>query len=213
MHLVHRGILKKGFKENILNSFKLSFKKNFGVETDIHVTKDGKFICFHDFTLHRIFKINKSIKNLNYKDLKKISKNSKLEIPLLKDLLELSNNKYYIFIEIKPYLSKKIIKKLIIETSKFKKCVIISFNKKNIYQILKIKKKTNVGLSFGYNTSIKKIIKESKNKKIDYLILDKKFIDKKDIKRINKKKIFYTIKNRKEFLKYSKKNSLIFENL
>ena len=57
------------------------------VETDIHATKDNKFICFHDFTLKKTFKINKSIKNLNYKDLKNISKNNKTEIPLLKDLL------------------------------------------------------------------------------------------------------------------------------
>ncbi len=213
MHLVHRGILKKKFKENILSSFKKSFKKGYGIETDIHLSKDKKFICFHDFTLKRIFKINKSIKNLSYKDLKQISKNRKLEIPLLKDLLKLANNKYYTFIEIKPCLSRELIKKLIKETSKFKKCVFISFHEKNIYEILKIKKKTNVGLSFTFSTSMKKIVKASKNIDIDYLILDKKFINKKAIKEINKKKLFYTIKGLKEFLKFSNSNNLIFENL
>ena len=95
MHLIHRGILNKSYKENNLKSFKSSFKKGYGVETDIHATKDNKFICFHDFTLKKTFKINKSIKNLNYKDLKNISKNNKTEIDLLKDLLILSKTKQY----------------------------------------------------------------------------------------------------------------------
>ena len=66
MHIIHRGIVNKSCKENILSSFKKSFNLGFGIETDIHLTKDNKFICFHDFTLNRIFKKNLSVKNLNY---------------------------------------------------------------------------------------------------------------------------------------------------
>ena len=213
MHLIHRGILNKSYKENNLKSFKASFKKGYGVETDIHATKDNKFICFHDFTLKKTFKINKSIKNLNYKDLKNISKNNKTEIPLLKDLLILSKKKHYLFIEIKPLFSKKLLEKLLKETNKFKKCVFISFKEKNIYDLLKIKKETNVGLSFPSNISVKTIIKKSKNENVNCLILDKYFINNKKIQEIKKNKYFYTIKNKKEFLKYSNKNNLIFENL
>jgi len=213
MHLIHRGILNKSYKENNLKSFKASFKKGYGVETDIHATKDNKFICFHDFTLKKTFKINKSIKNLNYKDLKNISKNNKTEIPLLKDLLILSKTKHYLFIEIKPLFSKKLLKKLLKETNKFKKCVFISFKVKNIYDLLKIKKATNVGLSFSSNISVKTIIKKSKNENVNCLILDKYFINNKKIQEIKKNKYFYTIKNKKEFFKYSKKKNLIFENL
>ncbi len=213
MHLIHRGIVKKKIKENILTSFNSSFKKGYGIETDIHATKDDKFICFHDFTLNRSFKIKKSIKNLSYQDLKNISKNKKNQIPLLKDLLKLSKNKYYLFIEIKPLFSKKLLKKLIKEKNKFKKCVFISFKEKNIYDLIRIKKIINVGLSFGPNTSVKNIVKKSKNKNINYLILDKFFINNKMIKKINKDKYFYTIRSKKDFLKYGKNNNLIFENL
>ena len=73
MHLIHRGIVNKKYKENLLNSFKQSFKKGFGIETDIHATKDNKFVCYHDFTLTRIFKKTQSVKNLNYQKLKEIS--------------------------------------------------------------------------------------------------------------------------------------------
>jgi glycerophosphoryl diester phosphodiesterase len=213
MHLIHRGILNKNFKENILSSFKASFQKGYGIETDIHATKDNKFICFHDFTLNRIFKIKRSIKNLDYQYLKNISKVRKIEIPLLNDLLRLSKNKYYLFIEIKPFFSKKLLKKLIKETNKFNKCVFISFKEKNIYDLLKIKKDINVGLSFSSNISTKTIIQKSKNININCLILDKYFINNKKVNEINKKKYFYTIKKKKDFLKYKKKNNLIIENL
>ena len=111
MHLIHRGIVNKHFKENLLNSFKQSFKKGYGIETDIHATKDNEFICFHDFTLKRIFKKNLSVKNLNYSKIKDISIKLGKPIPLLKDLLKSSNNKHPLFIEIKPYFFKASFKK------------------------------------------------------------------------------------------------------
>tara|TARA_B100000029_G_scaffold303620_1_gene296401 strand:- start:1531 stop:2172 length:642 start_codon:yes stop_codon:yes gene_type:complete len=213
MHLVHRGIINKKYKENLLKSFSYSFLKGYGIETDIHATKDREFICFHDFTLKRIFKKNLSIKNLNYKKIEEISKNLNKRIPLLKNLLRSSKNKYPLFIEIKPYLSKSLLKKLLKETSKYNKCVFISFKHKNIYNLLKIKKNTKVGLSFSLTTSVKKIIKKSNNKKIDYLILDKSFIKNKNIKNLKIKKFYYTIKTKSEFNKLKKNNNLIFENL
>jgi glycerophosphoryl diester phosphodiesterase len=54
--LIHRGLAKKTFAENTLSSFKYCFKKNYGIETDIHATKDKEFICFHDFSLKRVLK-------------------------------------------------------------------------------------------------------------------------------------------------------------
>ena len=144
MHLIHRGILNKKFKENCLDSFKASFKKKYGIETDIHVTKDKKFVCFHDFTLKRIFKINKSIKDIKYQELKKIKYKS-FKIPLLAEVLKLSKNKYPIFIEIKPFLEKRLLSKLINETKGFNKVVFISFNKDNIDNLLKINSSIKVG--------------------------------------------------------------------
>ncbi len=212
MHLIHRGIVNKNYKENLLNSFKQSFKKGFGIETDIHATKDNKFICYHDFTLTRIFKKKQSVKNLNYQKLKEISLKQNKPIPLLQDLLKISKNKFYLFIEIKPKFSTKLLKKLINETSKYSKCVFISFKHQNIFHLLKLNKKTKVGLSFSPPTSVKSIVKKSIIKNIDCLILDKSYIKNKKIQKLKIKKYFYTIKNNSEFKKY-KKNNLIFENL
>jgi len=211
--LIHRGIVNKQYKENLLRSFKQSFKRGYGIETDIHATSDQKFICFHDFTLSRIFKKKVSVKNIKYSQIKEISSQNKKPIPLLKDLLKASKNKYPLFIELKPTFSKKLLKKLLNETSKFSKCVFISFKHENIYNLLKLKSNTKVGLSFSPPTSIKTIIKKSNNKKINCLILDKFFLKNKNIQDLKIKKYYYTIKTKSEFNKYSKNNNLIFENL
>jgi len=213
MHLIHRGIVSKHHKENLLQSFKQSFKKGYGIETDIHVTKDNEFICFHDFTLKRAFKKNLSIKNLNYSKIKEISTKFNKPIPLLKDLLKCSKNKYSLHIEIKPIFSKSLLKKLLKETSKFTKSVFISFKHENIYNLLKIKKNTKVGLSFSPPTSIKEITEKSNNKNINCLILDKSYLKNKNIKNLKIEKYYYTIKTKLEFKKYNKKNNLIFENI
>jgi len=213
MHLIHRGIISEHHKENLLQSFKQSFKKGYGIETDIHATKDNEFICFHDFTLKRTFKKNLSIKNLNYSKINEISTKFNKPIPVLRDLLKSSKNKYPLFIEIKPILSKPLLKKLLKDTSKYKKCVFISFKHENIYNLLKIKKNTQVGLSFSPPISIKKIIEKSKNINIKCLVLDKTFLKNKNIQKLKIKKYFYTIKTKSEFHKYNKNNNLIFENL
>jgi len=213
MHLIHRGILNKSYKENILKSFKASFKKGYGIETDIHATKDEKFVCFHDFTLNRIFKKKKSIKDMKYSQIKNISAQNKKPIPLLKDLLNASKNKYPLFIEIKPTFSKKILKKLLHETSKFSKCIFISFRHKNIYNLLKIRSSTKVGLSYSRSASVKMIVKKSNNNKINFLVLDKFFLQNKKVNATKIRKYYYTIKTKSEFKRYSKNNNLIFENL
>ena len=57
----------------------------------------------------------------------------------------------------------------------------ISFRHENIYKILSINKNTKVGLSFCPPTSLKKIIEKSKNRKINFLILDKFYLNNKKI--------------------------------
>ena len=212
MNIIHRGIANKKLKENCFKSFKESFNKKYGIETDIHFTKDNKIICFHDFTLNRLFKINNSVKKLNYEEIKKKTK-SKISVPLLKSVLKLSRKKYLVFIEIKPILNLKKIKILLNEVKNYKNCIIISFKHVNLFKVRKINKKVKIGFSFSKSSKISDIIKTSSKKNYDYLILDKYFINKKSIQNIKKNKYFYTVKEKKEFLRYNKKYNLIFENL
>ena len=105
--LIHRGLAKKNFIENTISAFRYCFKKKYGIETDIHCTKDNKIVCFHDFNLKRKFKINKFLKNFEYHDLLKISKAKKKPIPLLNDLIKLSKNNKFLMLEMKPLFNNE----------------------------------------------------------------------------------------------------------
>ena len=210
--LIHRGLAKKNFKENTISAFQYCFKKKYGIETDIHCTKDNKIVCFHDFNLKNKFKINKFLKNINYQDLLKISKSKKKPIPLLNDLIKLSKNKRFLMLEIKPLFTEENIKVLLKEIKKLKNYSLTSFKEKNIINLYKIKKKLNLGLLIPSTFTFSEILKKSKKKYVKFLVLEKKFLKEKKITKIKKKIYFYTIKDKKLLNQFYEKN-LIFENL
>ena len=212
-HYIHRGLAKKSFKENTLSAFKYSFKKRYGIETDLQVTKDNQLICFHDFNLRRRFNLNKNVKDINYSILKKISKKKKATVPLLKDLLKISKNKYPLLLEIKPLLTKISLLNLIKLIKKTKKYGIISFKEKNLINLYKINKKLSLGLLFLSTASFKNIKIKSKKKYVKFLVLEKKFLSNKNLHLIRKKIYYYTIKNKNLFKKYRYTKNLIFEKI
>ena len=212
-HYIHRGLAKKNFKENTLSAFKYSFKKKYGIETDLQVTKDNQLICFHDFNLRRKFNLNKNVEDINYYSLKKISKKRKATVPLLKDLLKIAKNKYPLLLEIKPLLSKISLLNLIKLVKKTKKYGIISFKEKNLINLYKINKKLPLGLLFLSTSSFTNIKMKSKKKHVNFLVLEKKFLSNKNLHLIKKKIYYYTIKKKNIFKKFKKTKNLIFENL
>ena len=210
--LIHRGLAKKKFIANTISAFRYCFKKKYGIETDIHCTKDKKIVCFHDFNLKGKFKINKYIKNIKYKDLLKISNSKKKPIPLLNDLIKLSNNKRFLMIDIKPLLTEENLKILIKEIKNLKNYSLTSFKERNIINLYKIQKNLNLGLIIPSTSTFDKIIEKSKKKHIKLLVLEKKFLTEKKLYKIKKTVYFYTIKDKKIFNQFNNKN-LIFENL
>ena len=210
--LIHRGLAKKNFTENTISAFRYCFKKNYGIETDIQITKDNKIVCFHDFSLKSKFNINKLLKNIEYQDLLKISKNKKKPIPLLDDLIKLSKNKKFLMLEMKPLFDFKNLKIFLKQISKLKNYSITSFKEKNIINLYKIKKNLNLGLLIPSTFTFNKIMQKSKKKYVKFLVLEKKFLKEEKLVKIKKKIYFYTIKDKKIFKKFRNKN-LIFENL
>ena len=210
--LIHRGLAKKTLVENTLKSFRYCFQRNFGIETDLHATKDNKIVCFHDFNLKKQFKINKYINKSNYKDLVSISRKNKKPIPLLSDLIKVSNNKSFLMLEIKPILQKDKINLLLKEVNKLKNFSITSFKEKNIINLYNLRKKLNLGLLIPSTFNFDMIVSKSKKKYVKFLVLEKKFLREKRLNKIKKKIYFYTIKKSSDFKKYKNFN-LIFENL
>ena len=210
--LIHRGLAKKNFTENSIPAFRYCFKKKYGIETDIHCTKDSKIVCFHDFNLKGKFKINKLLKNIKYRDLLKISRAKRKPIPLLTDLIKLSKNKRFLMLEIKPLFTKENLKILLKEIKNLKNYSLTSFKEKNIVNLYKIKKNLNLGLLIPSTYTFNKIKEKSKKKHIKFLVLERRFLKEKKISKIKKKIYFYTIRDKKLFNQFNNKN-LIFENL
>ncbi len=212
-HYIHRGLAKKGFKENTLSAFKYSFKKKYGIETDLQVTKDNQLICFHDFNLRRRFNLNKNVKDINYSSLKKISNKRKAPVPKLEDLLRISRNKYSLLLEIKPLLAKHNLLNLIQLIKKTKKYGIFSFKEKNLINLYKLNKKLNLGLLFLSTSNLRTIKSKSKKLHVKFLGLEKSFLSNKKLAKIRKPIFYYTVKKKYLFKKYKNSKNLIFENL
>ena len=212
-HYIHRGLAKKNLKENTLSAFKYSFKKKYGIETDLQVTKDNQLICFHDFNLRRKFDLNKNVKDINYSTLKKISKKRKATVPLLKDLLKISKNRYPLLLEIKPLLTKLNLLSLIKLMKKAKKYRIFTFKEKNLINLYKLNKKLTLGLLFLSSSNLRIIKSKSKKPYVKFLGLEKSFLSNKKLTKIKKPIYYYTVKRKDIFKKYKNSKNLIFENL
>ena len=212
-HYIHRGLAKKKFKENTIQSFKYCFKKKFGIETDLQVTKDNKLVCFHDFNLKRKFKLNVNVKDINYPKLKKISNKNKAPIPLLKDLLKISNNKHRLLLEIKPLLNNQNLMSLVNLTKKKKKIRLFSFKEKNLINLYKLNKGLSLGLLFLSSSNLRVIKLKSKKPHVKFLGLEKSFLFNKKLTKIRKSIFYYTVKRKDLFKKYKNSKNLIFENL
>ena len=70
--IAHRGV--SGLEsENTLESFMLACQRSYyGIETDLHVTKDNRFIISHDDNTLRMSGVDKVICETNYEELRQI---------------------------------------------------------------------------------------------------------------------------------------------
>ena len=104
LFVAHRGLhsIKNGVPENSLPAFKLAVEHGYGIEIDIHLTRDGEVIVFHDDTLERVCGVKKRICDITYNELSQYCLYDTDErIPTLKQVLELVSGKSVLLIEFK----------------------------------------------------------------------------------------------------------------
>ena len=70
-YIAHRGLHSETIPENSVESFRAAVKHNFPIEIDLHLTKDGKVVVFHDETLKRMCGEDVCIADLTLRELKK----------------------------------------------------------------------------------------------------------------------------------------------
>lgn len=140
--IAHRGL--SGIKlENTNEAFKLaSAHTYYGIETDVHVTKDKKFIICHDDNLLRTSGVDMIIEESLYDDLKKVKLYNGEVLPDLEDYINIckSSNKYAV-LELKNHMESQMIEeciKRISDLNYLDKTIIISFDPSNIVEVNKI---------------------------------------------------------------------------
>lgn len=100
----HRGLFDNNLlcPENSLGAFKKAVNAGYGIELDVHVTKDKQVVVFHDDNLERMCGVGLKIEDSTYEEISKyhlLDTNEK--IPLLSEVLKLIENKVPLIIEIK----------------------------------------------------------------------------------------------------------------
>ncbi len=100
--LAHRGLHNELVDENSVASFEDAVKQGFGLEIDIHLTKDEKVVIIHDYTTTRVTGVEKKVTESTLAELNKLSLlKTKSKIPQLKDVLKIVDGKVPILIELK----------------------------------------------------------------------------------------------------------------
>lgn len=140
--IAHRGYSGLA-TENTMPAFKHALKADFfGIELDIHLTKDKRIVVHHDNDTRRLGNINLEIKNSMYEEIKKVKlldTNNKdkyiHEIIELRKVLELVQDKKMLYIEIKPLLDLIDLNIIIEEIKNYKNITLISFHISNLINL------------------------------------------------------------------------------
>lgn len=111
----HRGYhcIEKGIPENSMKAFRAAIKNDYGIELDVHLTRDGYPVVFHDDTLNRVCGHPGSVEDMTLEQLKSCRLLGTSErIPLFSEVLALADGKVPLLIELKiPTHSLKVCRK------------------------------------------------------------------------------------------------------
>lgn len=103
-YYAHRGLHlgENLVPENSMAAFNLAIEKNYGIEFDVQISKDGIPVVFHDSSLKRVCGVDKYVDELTFEELRELRLfNSNEKIPHFEEVLELVNGKVPLIIELK----------------------------------------------------------------------------------------------------------------
>ena len=100
----HRGLhdSKTGIPENSMAAFRLAAEHGYGIELDVHLTKDGRLAVIHDNSLLRTAGTDVKVKDLTAEELGQYRlEGTDEKIPFLEEVLPLFEGKAPIIVELK----------------------------------------------------------------------------------------------------------------
>ena len=156
--IAHRGL--SGIeRENTCPAFVAAGNRSyFGIETDVHITKDGKFVIIHDETTERISsgKHSINVEESDYSEVERIvlpdldstTDRKDIRIPLLREYIKICKKYEKVCVlEIKNHFAEKDIEKLIDEIKGLEyidSIIFISFDFENCVNVRKLLPKNAV---------------------------------------------------------------------
>ena len=99
----HRGMFTNpDIPENSMPAFALAVEHGYGIELDLHLTRDGKIVVYHDDQLERVCGADGRIEDLTYDEVTRLRLFGTDEHPpLFTDFLALVNGQVPLIIELK----------------------------------------------------------------------------------------------------------------
>ncbi len=100
----HRGYHNKdkGIPENSMAAFRAAVDRGYGIELDLHITRDGKLAVFHDDSLERMCQVQGQVESFTMAELKEFKLlDSGEEIPEFGEVLSYVHGQVPLLIELK----------------------------------------------------------------------------------------------------------------
>lgn len=100
----HRGYHNKDklIPENSMSAFRAAVARGYGIELDIHITRDGKVAVFHDNTLERMCGERGRIEDYTLEELRRFHLlNTTERIPELQEVLDYVDGRVPLLVELK----------------------------------------------------------------------------------------------------------------
>jgi glycerophosphoryl diester phosphodiesterase len=98
----HRGLHGGGVPENSMAAFRRAVEAGYGIELDVHLSRDGEVVVFHDETLVRMTGCERRLAELTLDELRSLSLAGTDEtIPTLAEVLSLVAGRVPILVELK----------------------------------------------------------------------------------------------------------------
>ena len=98
----HRGLWNQEAPENSLAAFGRAVEAGYGIEFDIHKTKDGHVVVFHDDTLVRMCGVEGKVEDKTLAELRELRlKETDQQIPTLQEMLALVDGRVPLLVELK----------------------------------------------------------------------------------------------------------------
>ena len=159
--IAHRGLCGLE-KENTCSAFvAAAMHSYYGIETDVHVTKDGKFILCHDDDLKRVAGKDWIIEETEFAKLRKVklfdtdgkTRRAHLVLPTMEEYFSICKKyKKIAVFELKNRIPIDKIKEIVEKVKQmnwFEKTVFISFQRENLVDLRSIEKTAKMQLLSG----------------------------------------------------------------